>query len=352
MVNYQIVERAGKFNHAGSKATADVAGIADKMGFKSLYVDMDTTDTTKLSKIKRQIGYLRDYKKIKREIPKDAVVLLQHPFHHKQLTRNRTLRYLKKNKNVKFISLVHDVEELRKFRDNNYYRNEFDVMLELADTIIVHNERMKAFFVSKGVKAHKVIVLEIFDYLQEGNSEVPKFEKSITIAGNLDTTKCGYVGELSKLKNTKIKLYGSNFDERMKEYTNINYYGSFPPEEIPKKLNGGFGLVWDGSSIDGCVGDSGQYLKYNNPHKLSLYLSSGLPVIIWNDAAEADFVRSNNVGICVNSLKEFDENLSEITEEAYTEMVQNIKEIGEKLRSGYYATTAINKALEVISQNG
>ena len=69
MNKYQIVERAGKFNHAGSKATADVADIAEKMGFKSVYVDMDTTDLSKIAKIKRQIGYLRDYKKIKKIPP-------------------------------------------------------------------------------------------------------------------------------------------------------------------------------------------------------------------------------------------------------------------------------------------
>lgn len=348
MNKYQIVERAGKFNHAGSKATADVADIAEKMGFKPVYVDMDTTDLSKIAKIKRQIGYLRDYKKIKKTIPEGATVLLQHPFHHKQLTRNKTLKYLKETKKVKYICMVHDVEELRQFRYNDYYKEEFEFMLEIADVIIVHNDKMKAFFERKNVANKKLIVLDIFDYIQDGNTQPPVFEKSITIAGNLDTTKCGYVGGLTELKNVKINLYGSNFDQAMSKYDNVEYFGSFPPEEIPKKLKSGFGLVWDGSGIDGCMGESGQYLRYNNPHKLSLYLSSGIPVITWSQAAEADFVRKHKTGICVDSLRELDNILANLTEEEYNEFVKNCNKIGQQLRQGYYAKTAITKALQLI----
>ena len=56
-----------------------------------------------------------------------------------------------------------------------------------------------------------------------------------------------------------------------------------------------FGLVWDGTSLDGCNGRYGEYLKFNNPHKTSLYLSCGIPVIIWKEAALADFVEEHKV---------------------------------------------------------
>ena len=92
----------------------------------------------------------------------------------------------------------------------------------------------------------------------------------------------------------------------MRQYPNINYHGSFGVDEIPSKLTRGFGLVWDGDSLDGCRGQSGQYLRYNNPHKLSLYLSSGLPVVIWTGAAEAGFVREHGVGLCVDSLNDLE----------------------------------------------
>ena len=34
--------------------------------------------------------------------------------------------------------------------------------------------------------------------------------------------------------------------------------------------------MWDGPSPDTCAGVYGAYLRYNNPHKTSLYLAAGL----------------------------------------------------------------------------
>ena len=344
---YQIVEIAGKNNDAGTKAVQDAATIAERMGFESVYIRMNTTKLSKTAKLERQLGYWKDGNDAYKKIENDAVVLVQNPFHYKQLTREKILKKLKHTKNVQFISLVHDVEELRKFRYSDYYRHEFDVMLDLADALIVHNDKMAAFFQEKGVPAEKLVKLGIFDYLQENTCENQAiFEKKITVAGNLDTKKCAYIGQLHEVKNVDIQLYGSNFDTQMTQYNNIHYGGSFPPDEIPKKLTSGFGLVWDGTSIDGCCGDAGQYLRYNNPHKLSLYLSSGLPVVIWSGAAEADFVKKNNVGIVVNSLRELSELFEDMQEERYADMVQNARRVSENLKSGKYLEVALKEAIE------
>ncbi len=141
-------------------------------------------------------------------------------------------------------------------------------MLEIADCIIVHNNVMQKFFIEKGFDENKIVVLKIFDYLQDGlDLNVSKYEKSITIAGNLDINKCKYISQLNELEKVKVNLYGPNFDEKLKIYENLKYNGSFPPNELPQKLDKGFGLVWDGDSLKSCNGCYGQYLKYNNPHK-------------------------------------------------------------------------------------
>ena len=171
------------------------------------------------------------------------------------------------------------------------------------------------------------------------------------MAGNLDTKKCAYIKELSELKGVEVQLYGPNFDPAMKEVAHIHYGGSFSPDEIPSKLTSGFGLVWDGTSIDGCQGDAGQYLRYNNPHKLSLYLSSGLPVVIWSGAAEAEFVKKYNVGITVDSLMKLPDQMSQLTEGDYNIMRENTKTLAQKLKRGYYAERALKKALCIIKKN-
>ena len=348
MNKFQIVEVTEQLNHAGTKATADISVIADKMGFNRVNIKMDTTVKSAIGKIERQLGYFRDWKKAEKLITKGSILLLQHPFHYPQLTRERTLKSIKK-KGVKIISIVHDVEELRAFRFNDYYKHEFEVMVELADVIIVHNDVMKSWFVSRGQDSNKLISLEIFDYLQEEQqTKQVEFERSIIVAGNLDTTKCGYIGKLGEIENIKVHLYGPNFNEDLRKAENIEYHGSFPVDEIPSKLNSGFGLVWDGESIDGCRGESGQYLKINNPHKLSLYLSSGIPVIIWKAAAEAKYVEENGVGITVDSLRELSVILNSLSSERYQELVENVKAKQSLIQTGYYARTAIDSALGIL----
>lgn len=346
---YQIVEIAGNGNHAGTKATSDIAEIAEQMGFTSVKIQMRSTAVSKLAKIQRQLGYLKDWQRACQCIEKESIVLLQHPFHYPQLTREKTLRKLKEQRHVKYISLVHDVEKLRGFRYNDYYAREFQTMLELMDVLIVHNDRMAAYFIDLGIEPERIIKLDIFDYLQtDSKKTVPAFEKEITVAGNLDTVKCGYIGQLHQLNPMKVRLFGPNFDEKLASYGNIQYGGNLRPDEIPLRLDRGFGLIWDGSSIEGCLGDAGQYLRYNNPHKLSLCLSSGIPVVIWKGAAEAEFVEKNGLGLTVASLDELPEIMEKLTEEKYNEFIRNIQPVRERLIQGYYGRTAIQKAIEIV----
>jgi len=242
--------------------------------------------------------------------------------------------------------VIHDVEKLRAFRYNDYYKQEFEFMRRIADVYIVHNEVMKSYFVNLGISADNIIVLDIFDYLLDDTyKKFPVFSKSLSIAGNLDITKCAYISELPCLSQLQIDLYGSNYDKKLNAYSNIHYHGSFPPDDIPAQLNHGFGLVWDGSSIDGCKGESGHYLKYNNPHKLSLFLASGLPIVIWKDAAEASFVESRNLGICVNDLMEAEKMIVSFSQEEYMKKAVSVKKISSELTKGVFMQHAINEAL-------
>ena len=106
-------------------------------------------------------------------------------------------------------------------------------------------------------------------------------------------------------------------------------------------------MVWDGPSAESCEGVFGEYLKYNNPHKCSLYLAAGLPVIIWKQAALAPFIVGNHLGFCVNSLDEIDSVLDKITDEEYKTISQNCRKIGEKIRSGYFLTKALRKIMKM-----
>ena len=137
-------------------------------------------------------------------------------------------------------------------------------------------------------------------------------------------------------------LYGVGYEDQGEK--NIHYFGSFLPEELPGALRGSFGLVWDGESADTCTGVYGEYLKINNPHKTSLYLAAGHPVIVWSQSAMADFVRENQVGIAVDSLNEVKEAIDQVSGEEYELMCRRAEKLSQKLRAGAYLKTALEKA--------
>ena len=160
---------------------------------------------------------------------------------------------------------------------------------------------------------------------------------SCIIAGNLDRKKCGYVYHLPD--DVDFHLYGPNYTGGESEHK--RYYGSFPPSELPAKLEGDFGLVWDGSSVDTCAGVYGEYLRVNNPHKTSLYLASGIPVIIWKEAALAEFVEAQGVGITISSLQELHTRLERLSKDEYEQMLARVSVISDNLTSGYYTKKAL-----------
>ena len=87
-------------------------------------------------------------------------------------------------------------------------------------------------------------------------------------------------------------------------------------------------------------------MKYNNPHKVSLYLSSGLPVIIWEKAALAEFVSKHQVGIVVGSLAQLQNKLGSLTEEEYLNLRYNAQLVSEKLKNGYYIVKAVSNLID------
>ena len=104
-----------------------------------------------------------------------------------------------------------------------------------------------------------------------------------------------------------------------------------------------FGLVWDGESADTCSGVYGDYLRINNPHKTSFYLSCGIPVLIWKEAALADFIIENGCGIVLNSLSEISAKINNLDRTSYIKMKENANQISGKLKMGWYSRNAIEK---------
>jgi glycosyltransferase involved in cell wall biosynthesis len=179
-------------------------------------------------------------------------------------------------------------------------------------------------------------LLWLFDYLTE---EVPNRETDLTnsatvaFAGNLD--KSLFLNELSGVHfdNIHLHLYGKE-PQNIIDYPKwIKYVNHFRPDNVTI-LTEGWGLTWDGDSIEGLFGHLGNYMKYNSSHKTSLYIAAGIPVILSKEAALAEFVEKNKLGITVSSLLDIEKRISELSKEELQFIRKNVAEMSSSLRSG------------------
>lgn len=343
---YQIWENISIANIAGSKARYDVRDIAGTLGYEMIKVHVargkvgTTTRQCSDKLIRDEWNRIFDY------IPDKSIVMMQIPVPYDTRLVEEIYLQMKYKKGIRFIYIIHDLETLRKTYNLETIEYEIDFLKKTGDFFIVHNDKMRKYLVEQEFDASMVCSLHIFDYLFETrNSAEVQFDKSITIAGNLSLQKSSYLLSLKELNFMKIHLYGANFSEKIVEGSElIEYHGEVASENLPEMLNKGFGLIWDGDSINTCSGTTGQYLLYNNPHKLSLYLSAGIPVIIWSGAAAAEFVKKNQVGFTVDSLYDLKDVFEKVSEEQYKFYAKNAKRIALLLKTGVFTRNAIEGA--------
>lgn len=348
----QIVADHGTSQSAWTKAPADVATIAERLGFVRVAAGrFRLGNFSFIRRVLRKLHLEHSFDRIcwklelislRRMFGKTGgELLLQHPlpgcwtFDLKNFTELQRF----KNIGVAITVIVHDVGFMRGSSSDVGGRSDSARELRVfsaADKLIVHNERMRELLSAAGISRGKMVPLGVFDYLMPSGF-VPRsltFDGSVIVAGALGAGKSKYIEHLRQIIGVKWKLYGPNYDPIRIKGENVVYCGCYQPDEVPLRLNGAFGLVWDGDSVSSCTGATGTYLKYNNPHKLSLYLACGIPVIVWKESAVATLVEDNGIGICVQSLTEIPEILRGMTKVNYAEMQNEVARFGERLRNG------------------
>lgn len=316
-------------NNAGPKAKVDFDYFMKSQGFEIIHRHLDVD-----SKIKKLTCALFTVPNLFRGEQYDELIF-QYPTYSSFLMKRMLPKMKQHAKKLYFI--LHDVESLRLFTDDADYWDSEKALFNSTDGLIVHDQALNNWLREHGVTV-PMVNLEIFDYHNPQPVQINEdYDRSICFAGNL--AKSSFLNHLS-LNQAKLDIYGPHPSESYN--SGVTYKEIYSPEELPKHLTDNFGLVWDGSSTETCDGKFGNYLRYNAPHKTSLYLSTGIPVIIWKQAALADFIVDHQVGIAVDSLQELDQVLSQLSKEQYRELKQNAVRLAQQLRSGYYSHRAVN----------
>lgn len=356
---YYIAKERDTDRQAGSKARNDVYTLCERREWKSLlYPDVQQGNSkTALWRVKRNLKVAVFWARQLFTMKREDAVFYQHPVQYGTKAASPFIKLMKK-KGIHFLVLIHDLDSLRYnliYADNiksnvNYEDSGF---LKLFDAVICHNESMKVQLADQGISPERIICLELFDYLvSDDRKPSAGRQDALIIAGNLDPQKCGYVYDLEEIPlPCPVNLYGIHFEPASKPKTKLRYQGSFEPDELPAILEGKYGIVWDGSSAYTCRGTAGEYLRWNNPHKLSLYLAAGVPVITWKEAAVAAFVEKNGIGITVDSLKELPEKLKSITDDQYAAMRRQAEQFHPLLTAGFYFNRAVDTAWNLFEED-
>ncbi|MCD8182168.1 MAG: hypothetical protein LUE99_02740 [Bacteroides sp.] len=321
MRKYCICDSNGTIEgEAGSKAPQGVCVALREIGYETVYIRA-------ISKNKEiaLLGQLVQLILFSFHVRRDDKVLFQYPlipilfmvtplYVH---CRNRIL-------------LIHDFHSMR--LTGRLSRME-KWNLAFCKTIIVHTRSM-ARYLSKMYPQKEYYVQDYFGYILDVyKDQTPqrKLTNDICFAGNIDKSK--FMKELLQKEDTgcTFHLYGKmSYKDLLKKPACI-YEGMFHPNKVGF-LKGSWGLVWDGDSILTCSGYLGEYLKIIAPHKFSLYLVAGLPVIVWSQSAMAHIVAEKHIGIIINSLCELEWKINSITQEEYDSMLSNVSETGKEIQ--------------------
>jgi hypothetical protein len=316
---------------AWSKARADVCAILQRDGYATLQLPQISSPWTTA----------RLWSRLKKELAGGGHMLIEYPFGQRR--RAYLLYVLKWFVPVKLYALLHDLDSLRS--DAAAWREL--AVLVLFDGLISHNPSMTRWLREKGY-GKKIVELSMFDYL---NARPAPFHEQamgsplqILYAGNLKFEKARYLyrSEIGELENVRLSVFGPNFESDRASGAAVVHKGVFDPDRPVLDRRYHFGLVWEGTSLETCEGRYGRYLRYNNPHKASLYVSLGLPIVIWSAAALAEFVVDQRIGVTIDRLQELETLMDRVDNDSYLSMVNRVQALRQKVGAGGFLSSAVS----------
>jgi hypothetical protein len=267
-----------------------------------------------------------------------AIVVFQHPMY---AGLNKLLiRLLRFRRKVTVVCITAEINGL-KYADNKILEQERHYFNGFR-YFIVHNPRMQAWL-DKEVPGRFSAILNFFDFLATPATQQRNVAYTVAYAGNLEES--GFLRKLPQLTPSSGKLvfhlYGKPKPADVAFSDRIVYKGVVEPYQLPGVIEGAFGLVWDGEEVDKVDGHFGHYMEYISHHKVSLYILSGMPLIIYENAGTAALVKEYGIGFTVRNLTEIEEKINTITEADYRRMCDNMRSLAKQISSGACLTNAL-----------
>jgi hypothetical protein len=275
----------------------------------------------------------------KNQIRPDDIVLF--PFPNKKGSEAGDLFMIKTilSFSAKIITLAYNVDYLR-YPDAD--RASIIEALENSHVVISMTEKMAEQLKQDGVTTPPITTLGLFDYLLDKTKKTPaNYKKEIIFAGS--PYKVPYAANWTN--KTPLKVYSRREEFPEPNNGNLSYGGYFPPEQLPFEIKDGFGLIFD---ADSDTGTFAEYQTMNTPHKASLFLNAGVPILVNRRAAVANIILGLQAGIAIDSVDDIDDVIKSLSKEEYDFMAKNALMASPLIANGYFYRKAIISAETLI----
>jgi hypothetical protein len=232
------------------------------------------------------------------------------------------------------VALLHDLDELRT-TTTVVSRPVLRKAAAIVSTGLLH-ERIPDELAGKPVS-----FLEIWDYRVGPAFKPGGWDPAgpILYAGTLWPLKVSWLYRPDP-DRPALLLRGHGYDTARDPGCGDTFAGPFESDDPVFDPPVSWGLVWDGAKL-GSDGTEADYERINQPHKLSLYLACGLPVIVWSEGRAAEWVLRNGCGITTPSLAAIPEILARVTPAEHAAMRERSQALGEGVRAGRHLLDAL-----------
>jgi hypothetical protein len=242
---------------------------------------------------------------------------------------------------IKGTQIICCIQDIDGWRDgNNKFLEKEKKAFRRFRLFIVHNERMHQW-VQTLVPHAAIAQIKFHDFLTTPTHQPRSNKPHIILAGDLQ--KASFIQKLGALPSLSFSVYGAGYSKNNTFPENTAYKGVFPPYELVHHLEGAFGLVWYGPDIENFTGNYGSYLTIITPHKLSLFIMAGIPVIVPVTSASAILVKQYGIGFTIDRLSDIEKVIKNMSEAEYQKMVENTRPLAVKLSQGYFLKEALHE---------
>ncbi|MBR6668128.1 MAG: glycosyltransferase [Clostridia bacterium] len=327
---------AGRLDVMADKARRDMQQIAADAGYALLNPDIPQKADKWWQVPLQYVRVLWEGCKLFWKLRHGDLLAVQYPFHPVRTAGVlRCALHMIQWKGAKTAACIHDLEVLRQPGSGAARWSDRELLM-CFDQLIVPNARMADYLIGQGAAEDKVINLQVMDRL--GEEPVPErpLAPAVCVVGDLTRKRSRYLHEIPRSKLT-WHLHGEGWKGKAKR-TDMIYHGG-----KMTRLEGSFGLIWEGQSTRVCTGAQGAYMMLSTPRKMSLYLTQGMPVIVWKWSAMAAFVRENGLGLVIDTIADIPGAVTALTDAEYACMAANARAWGEKLCRGDMTRDALRQ---------